>query len=96
MSLGSKKPRTPLDKKKHLLPHPSVEQRDGLIQPIVIPCLDIKPEKCPTFEDIYRILTTSGDVFTDDECMRMLDRDIDPAAMRNKLPESTTDSASVS
>ena len=96
MSLGSKKPRTPWDEKKHLLPHPSVEQRDGFIQPIVIPCLDIKPEKCPTFKDICHILTTSGDVFTDDECMRMLDRDIDPASMRNKLPENATDSASVS
>ena len=95
MSLGSKKPRTPLDKKKHLQ-RPSVEQRDGFIQPIVIPYLDIKLEKCPTFEDICHILTTSGDVFTDDECMRMLDRDIDPASMWNKLPESTTDSASVS
>ena len=92
--VASKKPRTPWDNRKHLLPHPSVELRDGFIKPIVIPCLDIKPEKRPTFEDIYRILTTSGDVFTDDQCMRMLDRDIDPASMRNKLPESGTSSVS--
>ena len=86
----------PWEDRMHLISNPSHEERDTFIQSIIIPCLNIKPEKRPTFEDIYRILTTSGDVFTDDECMRMLDRDIDPASMRNKLPESGTDSASVS
>ena len=93
--VASKKPRTPWDNRKHLLPNPSLEQRDDFIHPIIIPCLDIKPEKRPTFEDIYRTLT-SGDVFTDAECIRILDRAIDPASMQNKLSSAGTSSPTVS
>ena len=93
---ANKKPR-PWEDRKHLLPNPSLEERDEFIQPIIIPCLDIKPEKRPTFEDIYRTLTTDGgDVFTDAECIRMLDRDIDPASLKNKLSAGDTSLPTVS
>ena len=75
-------------------PIPALSSAMIFILPIIIPCLNIKPEKRPTFEDIYHTLT-SGDVFTDAECIRILDRAIDPASMQNKLSTAGTSSPTV-
>ena len=75
----------PWEDRRYLLSHPTREERDDFIKPIIIPCLDIIPENRPTFEDIH-VTLASGNFFTDDECIRMLDRDIDPASKQNKLP----------
>ena len=90
------RPPRPWEDRKYLLPKPSLEERDYFLKPIIIPCLDIKPENRPTFENIHRALSDSEDVFTDDDCMRMLDRDIDPASLQNSSSSVETSMPAVS
>ena len=93
--VANKRPH-PWEDRKYLLSNPSPEQRDEFIQPIIIPCLDIKPEKRRTFEAIYHTLTSSDDVFTDDECIDVLNCAVAPAPLQSKLSTGVTSSPSVS